>query len=163
MKVSFLLIILGFSQVLGRNHDSLTESKAETEYQFDFAPSDIVKPKKLLCEALCYFMSCECDEDHYEYDNSMDYFNAKSDEVQSENEDKIIELEEMVNNNVVDSEAAQSELSHPKTECNIWKTTCSSDDDCKECDDQCYNGRGAYCDIYTFRACECVDDYEHYE
>ena len=78
----------------------------------------------------------------------MDYFNAKSDEVQSENEDKIIELEEMVSNNLVDSEA-------PSSECQIWKTDCSSDDDCKQCDDQCPK-RGAYCDIYTFRACECV-------
>ena len=49
---------------------------------------------------------CECFDDDYEYDNSMDYFNAKSDEVQSENEDKIIELEEMVSNNLVESEAA---------------------------------------------------------
>ena len=31
MKVSFLLIILGFSQVLGRNYGSLTESKSERE------------------------------------------------------------------------------------------------------------------------------------
>ena len=97
MKVSFLLIILGFSQVLGRNHESLMESKYEREDQLDLAPSDIVK--KVLCEGFCWLMSCECNEDQNEYDNSMDYFNAKSDEVQSENEDKIIELEEMVSNN----------------------------------------------------------------
>ena len=87
----------------------------------------------------------------------MDYFNAKSDEVQSENEDKIIELEEMVSNNLVESEAA-----HPKTECDKWETSCSSDEDCKQCSD-CPNG--AYCilkinDAGTklFRSCECSDD-----
>ena len=189
MKIFFLLIILGFSQVLGKNYGSLTESKLKREDQLDNkievvnniladledAPLDFEE----FCDDSCFsdedceqcsncsngaycdirdpgfsgykgLFPCECfdDDDFYEYDNSMDYFNAKSDEVQSDNEDKIIELEEMVSNNLVDSEA-------PSSECQIWKTDCSSDDDCKQCDDQCPK-RGAYCDIYTFRACECV-------
>ena len=189
MKIFFLLIILGFSQVLGKNYGSLTESKLKREDQLDNkieVVNNILADLELeeFCDDSCssnedceqcsncsngaycdirdpgfhgpwFTMGfkgsypCECFDDDYEYDNSMDYFNAKSDEVQSENEDKIIELEEMVSNNLVDSEAASSE-------CEIWKTDCSSDDDCKQCDDQCPK-RGAYCDIYTFRACECVD------
>ena len=35
MKVSFLLIILGFSQVLARNYGSLMESKSEREDQIE--------------------------------------------------------------------------------------------------------------------------------
>ena len=150
MKVSFLLIILGFSQVLGRNHESLTESKYEREDQVDLAPSDIVK--KVLCEGFCYFMSCECNEDQNEYDNSMDYFNAKSDEVQIENEDKIIELEEMVSNNLVD----------PKTECEVdggmFSTDCSNDNDCKQCSDKCSKKSKRaypYCDLTT-QMCDCA-------
>ena len=40
MKVSFLLIILGFSQVLGRNYESLTESKSEREDQIEGKSSE---------------------------------------------------------------------------------------------------------------------------
>ena len=40
MKVSFLLIILGFSQVLGRNYGSLTESKSEREDQIEGKSSE---------------------------------------------------------------------------------------------------------------------------
>ena len=35
MKIFFLLIILGFSQVLGKNYGSLTESKLKREDQLD--------------------------------------------------------------------------------------------------------------------------------
>ena len=35
MKIFFLLIILGFSQVLGQNYGSLTESKPKREDQLD--------------------------------------------------------------------------------------------------------------------------------
>ena len=73
---SFLLIILGFSQVLGRNYGSLTESKSEREV--------------------------------HEYDNSMDYFNARSGQVRIENKNKMIEMEEKVN--LEYSEAAPSEF-----------------------------------------------------
>ena len=40
MKVSFLLIILGFSQVLARNYGSLTESKSEREDQIEEKSSE---------------------------------------------------------------------------------------------------------------------------
>ena len=40
MKVSILLIILGFSQVLGRNYGSLTESKSEREDQIEGKSSE---------------------------------------------------------------------------------------------------------------------------
>ena len=40
MKVSFLLIILGFSQVLGRNYGSLMESKSEREDQIEGKSSE---------------------------------------------------------------------------------------------------------------------------
>ena len=206
MKIFFLLIILGFSQVLGKNYGSLTESKLKREDQLDNkievvnniladledAPLDFEE----FCDDSCFsdedceqcsncsngaycdirdpgfsigFRSfpCECFDDDYEYDNSMDYFNAKSDEVQSENEDKIIELEEMVSNNLVDSEAASSELSQPKTECDKWETSCSSNEDCKQCSD-CPNG--AYCiphinDAGTkiYPSCECYYDYYEYD
>ena len=151
MKIFFLLIILGFSQVLGKNYGSLTESKLKREDQLDnkievvnniladledaplefeefcddscFSNGDCEQCSNCSNGAYCDIRDsgfsgapCECFDDDYEYDNSMDYFNAKSDEVQSDNEDKVIELEEMVNNNLVDSEAASSELSHPKTE-----------------------------------------------
>ena len=53
MKVSFLLIILGFSQVLGRNYEPLTESKAKKGDQLDLAPSDIVKPKYVCRARFC--------------------------------------------------------------------------------------------------------------
>ena len=91
----------------------------------------------------------------------MDDFNAKSDEVlQSENEDKVIELEEMVRNNLVDSEAALSELSQPKTECDKWGTSCSSDDDCQQCSDQCPTGAVCIMDSQILGSfCECVDDH----
>ena len=205
MKVFFLLIILGFSQVLGKNYGSLTESKLKRENQLDnkievdnnnladledgpleleefcddSCSSDVDCEQCSNCSngAYCqiprdpgfsfgfdgnFWCFCSPNDDNYEYDNSMDYFNAKSDELQSENEDKIIELEEMVSNNLVESEAA-----HPKTECDKWETSCSSDEDCKQCSD-CPNG--AYCilkinDAGTklFRSCECSDDYYEYD
>jgi hypothetical protein len=40
MKVSILLFILGFSQVLGRNYGSLTESKSEREDQIEGKSSE---------------------------------------------------------------------------------------------------------------------------
>ena len=40
MKVSILLITLGFSQVLGRNYGSLTESKSEREDQIEGKSSE---------------------------------------------------------------------------------------------------------------------------
>ena len=40
MKVSFLLIILGFSQVLARNYGSLAESKSEREDQIEGKSSE---------------------------------------------------------------------------------------------------------------------------
>ena len=85
---------------------------------------------------------CQCDEirNYNEYDNSMDDFNAKSEEVQSENEEKIIEVEELENSNLEYSEAAPSELEQPKKECGIKGSgSCSSQDDCKQCSD-CPNG-----------------------
>ena len=73
---------------------------------------------------------------YYEYDdNSTDDFNAKSDNVQSESEDDIMELEELENNNLEYSEAAPS-----KSECGInGSGSCSSQEDCKQCLD-CPNG-----------------------
>ena len=53
MKVSILLIILGFSQVLGRNYGSLTESKSEREDQLDAAPSEFAQPKTVECQESC--------------------------------------------------------------------------------------------------------------
>ena len=248
MKIFFLLIILGFSQVLGKNYGSLTESKLKRENQLDnkievvnnnladledepleleelennlgwepaidrvpfFKNNSLTAtgepkiecrdsftfcssnedckqcsdcPNGAYCEpelhslsscecfaqpqcndicssnedceqcsncsngAYCYiprdpgfnigfdgsfYCFCSPNDDYYEYDNSMDYFNAKSDEVQSENEDKIIELEEMVSNNLIESEAAMSYLSQPKTECDKLETNCSSNEDCKQ-------------------------------
>ena len=88
---------------------------------------------------------------NYEYDNnSMDDFNAKSDNVQSESEDKIIELEEMVNNDLEYSEAEPQhsrfpDLLRPKKKCGIndgW--FCNSHNDCKQCHD-CRSG--AICDF----------------
>ena len=63
----------------------------------------------------------------------MDDFNAKSDNVQSESEDKAMELEELENNNLEYAEAAPSE--QHKSECGF----CSSQEDCKQCLD-CPNG-----------------------
>ena len=40
MKVSILLIILGFSQVLARNYGSLAESKSEREDQIEGKSSE---------------------------------------------------------------------------------------------------------------------------
>ena len=100
------------------------------------------------------FSSCECSNDYYEYDNSMDYFYAKSEEVQRENEEKIIELEELENSNLEYSEAAPSEFEQPKKECGL----CSSNEDCKNCS-VCPNG--AYCSkenpYLQMRICKCVD------
>ena len=81
---------------------------------------------------------CHCVEvrNYIEYDNRMDDFNAKSDNVQSESEDKIIELEEMENNNLEYLEAAPSELEQAKKKCG----SCSSNDDCN-CPD-CPKGAG---------------------
>ena len=74
-----------------------------------------------------------------------------------------IEIGEMINNNLEYSEAAPSELSHPKTDCFDWKTSCSSDDDCKQCSDQCSNGAGCIMDSQIFGSfCECVDDPDYY-
>ena len=64
----------------------------------------------------------------------MDDFNAKSDNVQSESEDKIFEMEEMVNNNLEYSEAEPFDLSRPKKECGVFDGPfCSSHKDCKHC------------------------------
>ena len=117
------------------------------------------------------FRSCECSEDYYEYDNTMDYFNAKSNKIQSENEDKVIELGEMINNNLEDSEAAPSELAKWTTECDIYTISCSMDEHCKElrrylskeCSD-CTNG--GYCDLEyitnsgIWGACDCIEGLE---
>ena len=108
MKVSILLIILGFSQVLGGNFETLKNG-------------------------------------------GRDNFNAKSDEIQSGNEKYLIELGDMVSNKLEDSEAESSELSQPKRECAEWETTCSSNEDRKQCSD-CPNR--AYC-AYSY-------DYEDY-
>ena len=81
----------------------------------------------------------------------MDDFNAKSDNVQSESEDKIIELEEMVNNDLEYSEAEPQhsrfpDLSRPRKVCGIHDSRfCSSHQDCKQCHDYCSNG--AECDL----------------
>ena len=75
---------------------------------------------------------------NYEYDNnSMDDFNAKSDNVQSDSGDKIIELEEMVNNNLQYSEAEPFDPFEPfEKECGINDSLfCNSHEDCKQCHD----------------------------
>ena len=209
MKISFLLIILGFSQVLGQNYGSLTESKPKREDQLDNkievvnnnledsedAPSELehsVKgtPPQSKTECDVRGTTCsrgedckpcsECPNGSYcdlewdlqypgsgihpckcnEYYNSMDFFNAKSDKVQIENEGKIVELEENVNNNLEYAEAEPSELAQPKTECRKWFTFCSSNKDCNQCSD-CPHG--AYCELEyntdsgrkTYSSCEC--------
>ena len=124
MKISFLLFILGFSQVLGQNYGSSTESKYEREdqptrimtpIQRALMPGWKSSPPKTECRnwfircssdedcnqcsdcpngAYCEptesgrdpgfnvgfkagekSFSCECLDENYEYDNSMDYFN----------------------------------------------------------------------------------------
>ena len=210
MKISFLLIILGFSQVLGQNHESLTESKPKREDQLDNkievvnsnladsedAPSELElhtrkgTPPQSKTECDVRGTTCsrgedckpcsECPNGSYcdlewdlqypgsgihpckcnEYYNSMDFFNAKSDKVQIENEGKIVELEENVNNNLEYAEAEPSELAQPKTECRKWFTFCSSNKDCNQCSD-CPHG--AYCELEyntdpgrkTYSSCEC--------
>ena len=53
---------------------------------------------------------------YYEYDNnSMDDFNAKSDNVQSESEDNNIEIGEMINNKVAFSEAEREDQIEEKS------------------------------------------------
>ena len=99
----------------------------------------------------------------------MDDFNAKSDEVQNEKEDKIIELEEMVNNNLEYSEMAPSKLAQPKKECDYVdyyddvKIGCSSTEDCKQCMDCPEGSPEVFCDLnFDFDSdgpfCQC-DEY----
>ena len=139
MKVSILLIILGFSQVLGRNWE--VKCALDSLDIVDCSSSEDCK----ICSdcntvqnnAFCANGVCKCiytvlypSDD----ENNLDYINAKPEEIQSEEAfDR-----EMVSNKLENPEKALQELAHvqPKKECNILEfmdTICSSDEDCKQC------------------------------
>ena len=107
MKVSFLLIILGFSQVLGRNWRPLREYTCGHLEKNCFSDEDCKNcsncPNGAACGQLFInmriFSTCECRFDNYE--NSLDYINAKPEQIQSE---KAFDREMVTNNFSVDSE-----------------------------------------------------------
>ena len=110
MKVSILLIILGFSQVLGRNYGSLTESKSEREDQIEEKSSE---------------------DNNIEMGEMVNNKMASSEAARSGI---------MCRARHCTPQFAPSELEQPKTECdyiygNGLKTRCSSNEDCKECSD----------------------------
>ena len=119
MKIFFLLIILGFSQVLARNYGSLTESKSEREDQIEGKSSE---------------------DNNIEMGEMVNNKMASSEAARSGI---------MCRARHCASQFAPSELEQPKTECdyiygNGMKTRCSSNEDCKECSD-C--PEGVWCDL----------------